>query len=246
MNFYPFHIGDYISHTSHLSDAEDLTYRRMMDLYYQGEEPFTSVLLVARKVKSTIDIVEALLEEFFVKQEDGWHNERADKEIAKYRSKANSARKANHIRWESKSDLKSDLKSDKESELKSYQVSDTFQILTKNQEPRTNNQEPKINTKTPDGVSETVFQDFVKLRKGLKAPVTETALKGLQREAAKAGISLQEVLELCCQNGWRGFKADWLKDRNQSKTAGTRNQEVMSGLTRGLIGGDNNARLLGK
>jgi len=246
MNFYPFHIGDYISHTSHLSDAEDLAYRRMMDLYYQGEEPFTSVLLVARKVKSTVDIVQALLEEFFVKQEDGWHNERADKEIAKYRSKANSARKANHIRWESKSDLKSDLKSETKSELKSDQVSDTFQIVTKNQEPRTINQEPKINTKIPDGVSETVFQDFVKLRKGLKAPVTETALKGLQREAEKAGMTLQEVLELCCQNGWRGFKATWMDDKNKVKTAGTRNQEVMSGLTRGLIGGDNNVRLLGK
>ena len=84
------------------------------------------------------------------------------------------------------------------------------------------------------------------MRKGLKAPVTETALKGLQREAAKAGISLQEVLELCCQNGWRGFKADWLKDKTQFKNSGDRNQSVMSGLTRGLIGGDNNVRLLGK
>lgn len=238
MNFYPFHIGDYISHTSHLSDAEDLAYRRMIDLYYQTEAPFTSILLVSRKVKSTVEIVEVLLQEFFIKQEDGWHNERADREIAKYQSKANSARKANHIRWESKADLKSDLKSDK--------VSDTVQILTKNQEPRTSNQEPKINTKTPDGVSETVFQDFVKLRKGLKAPVTETALKGLQREATKAGISLQEVLELCCQNGWRGFKADWLKDKTQFKNSGDRNQSVMSGLTRGLIGGENNVRLLGK
>ena len=234
MNFYPFHIGDYISHTSHLSDAEDLAYRRMIDLYYQTEAPFTSILLVSRKVKSTVEIVEVLLQEFFVKQEDGWHNERADREIAKYQSKANSARKANHIRWESKAELKSD------------QVSDTFQIVTKNQEPRTINQEPKINTKTPDGVSETVFQDFVKLRKGLKAPVTETALKGLQREAEKAGMTLQEVLELCCQNGWRGFKATWMDDKNKVKTAGTRNQEVMSGLTRGLIGGDNNVRLLGK
>ena len=84
------------------------------------------------------------------------------------------------------------------------------------------------------------------MRKGLKAPVTETALKGLQREAEKAGMTLQEVLELCCQNGWRGFKATWMDDKNKVKTAGTRNQEVMSGLTRGLIGGDNNVRLLGK
>ena len=65
MNYYPFHIGDYISHTSHLSDLEDLAYRRMIDLYYQTEEPFADIAWVARKVKSTPEIVKILLEEFF-------------------------------------------------------------------------------------------------------------------------------------------------------------------------------------
>ena len=38
MNFYPFHIGDYAAHTRHLSLMEDLAYRRLIDLYYLGEE----------------------------------------------------------------------------------------------------------------------------------------------------------------------------------------------------------------
>jgi uncharacterized protein YdaU (DUF1376 family) len=59
MNYYPFHIGDYISHTSHLSDLEDLAYRRMIDLYYQTEEPFEDIAWVARKVKSTPEDIEA-------------------------------------------------------------------------------------------------------------------------------------------------------------------------------------------
>jgi len=89
---------------------------------------------------------------------------------------------------------------------------------TPNHKPRTINQEPRTNKElcTPEGVSTSVFEDFVKLRKGLKAPVTETALKGLEREARKAGISLQEVLELCCQNGWRGFKAEWLQNNRNA------------------------------
>ena len=57
MNFYPFHIGDYISHTSHLSDAEDLAYRRMIDIYFQTEKPFNDIAWVARKVKATLDVV---------------------------------------------------------------------------------------------------------------------------------------------------------------------------------------------
>ena len=66
MNFYPFHIGDYLSHTSHLTDEEDLAYRRMIDLYYQTEEPFTDTAKLARKVRSSFEIVGSLLHEFFI------------------------------------------------------------------------------------------------------------------------------------------------------------------------------------
>ena len=39
MIWYKFHLGDYITHTLHLSDAEDLAYRRLLDLYYMSEAP---------------------------------------------------------------------------------------------------------------------------------------------------------------------------------------------------------------
>jgi uncharacterized protein YdaU (DUF1376 family) len=130
MNYYPFHIGDYISHTSHLSDAEDLAYRRMIDLYYQTEEPFKDVSWVARRIKSTPEIVKLLLEEFFEFDSDAWRSKRADEEIAKYRLKADSARNANRIKTEKKSVLIT--------ELKSELISEPNHIVTKNQEPITN------------------------------------------------------------------------------------------------------------
>ena len=204
MNFYPFHIGDYISHTSHLSDEEDLAYRRMIDLYYQSEQPFTDIEFVARRVKSTTEIISVLLSDFFVKSEDGWRNKRADEEIAKYHAKAESARNANKAKLAKKSELITVLKSEPN------------QDATKNQEPRTNNHKPNI--KTPDGVTESVFKDYLEVRKTKKAKWTETALKGLTKEAEKAGISLQDAMELCCARGWVGFKADWIKDQDVSKT----------------------------
>jgi len=235
MNYYPFHIGDYISHTSHLSDAEDLAYRRMIDLYYQTEEPFKDVAWVARRIKSTPEIVKLLLEEFFEFELDAWRSKRADEEIAKYRLKADSARNANRIKTEKKSVLIT--------ELKSELISEPNHIVTNNQEPRTNNQQPNINTITPEGVSNEVFKDFCRLRKGLKAPVTQTAINGLAKEGQKANLSLEQVMILCCQNGWRGFKAEWIKEK---KTVEQRNSTVMSGLTRGIIGGNKDVRLLGK
>ena len=125
MNYYPFHIGDYISHTSHLTDEEDLAYRRMIDLYYMTEEPFTDISWVARKVKSTPEIVKVLLEEFFEfwHSDCSWRNKRADEEIAKYRLKADSARNANRIKSAKITALKSELKSEPN------------HIVTNNQEP---------------------------------------------------------------------------------------------------------------
>ena len=45
-----------------------------------------------------------------------------------------------------------------------------------------------------------------------KAPVTQAALTGIEREARKAGWSLNAALTECCARGWAGFKADWVKD----------------------------------
>jgi hypothetical protein len=49
------------------------------------------------------------------------------------------------------------------------------------------------------------------LRKHKKAVLTETALKGIKAEAGKAGLSLEAALQTCCERGWAGFKADWVK-----------------------------------
>lgn len=87
-------------------------------------------------------------------------------------------------------------------------------------EPSRNHQ--GINTRSkpavaacPDDVSPDVWNDFSALRKQHNATLTDTALKGLRREGQKAGMDLQEVLEFCCQQGYRGFKASWAQDRQQ-------------------------------
>lgn len=70
----------------------------------------------------------------------------------------------------------------------------------------------------PDGVSLSVWQDFLKLRKTKKAPVTDTAIAGIRREALKAGIGLSDALATCCQRGWTGFKADWVAQQGLTVT----------------------------
>jgi hypothetical protein len=62
-----------------------------------------------------------------------------------------------------------------------------------------------------ESVSEQVIADWKALRKDKRAAVTTTAVRGIQREADKAGISLEAAMEMSCQRGWTGFKADWIK-----------------------------------
>ena len=92
----------------------------------------------------------------------------------------------------------------------------------------------------PFGVTESVWQDWIKLRKEKKAAVTQTAIDGIEREAKKAGVSLQVALETCCARGWTGFKADWLKEKAEAKSFAEKDYdfkrarwEAMTGRTQG-------------
>ena len=85
MIWYKFHIGDYISHTMHLDDAEDLAYRRLLDWYYMSEKPLPlDVTLISRRIRLDEEVVSPVLNEFFERTDEGYINARADKEIAAY------------------------------------------------------------------------------------------------------------------------------------------------------------------
>lgn len=61
------------------------------------------------------------------------------------------------------------------------------------------------------GVSDELLADWMVARK--QQPVTATALAGLEREAAKVGLSVAEAITYCCEAGWRGFNAGWYSAR---------------------------------
>ncbi len=68
-----------------------------------------------------------------------------------------------------------------------------------------------VTAKKPDEIPQQVWDDFLAVRKAKRAPLTETALNGICKEAAKANLTLSEALEICCKRGWQGFNADWIK-----------------------------------
>ena len=88
---------------------------------------------------------------------------------------------------------------------KETQAKGNHKPLTINHKPETTNQ-----VNTPDGVSQSVWQEFVNHRKSKKAQVTQLVIDGIQKEADKAGFSLEDALKEVVVRNWQGFKAEWV------------------------------------
>ena len=87
----------------------------------------------------------------------------------------------------------------------------------------------RVDAAKPIEVQQSVWDDFMALRKAKKSPLSPTALHGIEREAAKAGLSLEAALSMCCSRGWQSFKADWVKeDGNAGQKQTTRNGAAMA------------------
>ena len=138
MHYYQFHIGDYKSHTSHLSIIEDIAYRRLLDFYYLHEKPIKQHD-IARQVgmREYEQEVLSVLDEFFLSTVDGFVSPRANKEIENYHSKIEQASKAGKASAERRLNARS-----------------TDVQPTINQEPITINHKPDISICPPSGEPE--------------------------------------------------------------------------------------------
>lgn len=212
MNYYQFHIGDYIKQTVHLTPMEDLCYRRLIDFYYETERPIpTKTDLVSRRLRLDTELVDSVLKEFFVLTDNGWENARCNKEIDIYHNKADAARSNGKLGGRPKKTQPVPDRNPQESESKA-----NHKPLTTNHEPvnplpdktaRVTTKKPVFNK--PDDVSELVWNDFLIVRKAKKSPITESSIVGIRREAKKVNISFEDALIICIERNWQSFKADW-------------------------------------
>ena len=204
MHFYSFNIGDYMSHTMHLSPMEDLAYRRCMDIYYLHEKPLPEdVKNVARLIRMMDHThqVQIVLEEYFTLQlGKGWTLNRADEEIQKYQSKVEQSKRAAQASVQRRLNAR----------LTDVQPNKKQETLNKKQETYNKT------LKRPRNVSKKTWDDFLVHRKNKKAPLTETALKGIKNEVKKTSISLEDALVMCQARGWQSFKSDWISKEQKS------------------------------
>jgi uncharacterized protein YdaU (DUF1376 family) len=105
MHFYQFNIGDYQSHTAHLNEMEDLAYRRLLDWAYLHEAPIPlDIEQISRfiRMRSHSECVATVLQEFFVRTDEGWVKSRVQQEIEAVGVKKEKARASANARWGAK------------------------------------------------------------------------------------------------------------------------------------------------
>jgi len=87
VKWYKFAAAEYQIKTIHLSDAEDLAYRRLLDMAYLSEKPIPlDTNLVSRRIRLDQDIVDQVLSEFFEKTAEGYRNRRVEEEVLAYQT----------------------------------------------------------------------------------------------------------------------------------------------------------------
>lgn len=199
MHYYQFSIGDYRAATAHLSNEEDLAYRRLLDMYYDTEQKIPlDTQWVSRRLRVDAHVVLDVLNDMFVKQDDGWFHARCDDVIQQYHAMAEKNRANGRLGGRKKNPLGSD--------------SQPTVKATINQEPRTINQEP-IKGKVadalivlPDWIPLETWQAFLEMRKKIKKSPTDKAVELLIAKLKRfkdAGQDVRAILEKSITSNWQ-------------------------------------------
>ena len=183
MYYYSFHIGDYRAATAHLTNEEDLAYRRLIDMYYDSESCIPlDTHWVSRRIRVAIEVVETVLKDMFERTENGWRLQRCEDEIATYQHNAEVNRTNGKLggRPKKTQSVTDGLPTETESKPN--------EKATINHKPETINQEPLTNKKLkPNAEALDGFSEFWAIYdKKVEKPQAEKSWKRI-----KPSIELQ-------------------------------------------------------
>jgi len=217
MHYFKFNIGDYHKKAGRLSMLQHGAYTLLIHACYDREKFPTEEEAIDWCWASSPEEVAAVkfvLTKFFTLEDDRYVQARIEQEIVAYHERSETNR-AIAIKREASKLTKRDDKSTNRAEDDTNRER-SVQGRAPNHKPITKNQETKKILERPEGLSEDVWSDFLAFRKSIKAPLTQTAVKMIQSQAEQAGWTIEQALTESMTRGWRGFKAEWVKNKSQS------------------------------
>lgn len=205
MHYYQFNISDYRSATVHLSNNEDLAYRRLLDMYYDTENKIPlDTQWVARRLRMDCETVEAVLNDMFERHEDGYFHARCEEVIKQYKEFAEAGKRGAAKRWANKGITPPNGEANS--------PPNEPPIATINYKPITNNQDKKIQRGSriaSDFQFPKEWEDFcVEQRPELNAKKTFEQFKDYWvAQAGQKGVKLD----------WFATWRNWVRNTNAPK-----------------------------
>lgn len=218
MNYYEKHIGDWVKDTVSLTMLEDGAYNRLIDQYYQSEKPLSlDKKLVYRLARANSSAerkaVDFVVETFFDKTADGYVQKRVEAELTRYSEKRAKAQNSANARWNKSEGNANASQTHDAPDMPTHSVGNAHQSPdTSNQTPDTNKGKNKSATpvavELPDWIPEDAWLAFVAMRKKIRAPLTDDAVKlafNTLEKLMQDGHKPRAVLDQSTMNSWRGL-----------------------------------------
>ena len=221
MNYYQFHIGDYLTRTSHLSLVEHGAYRRLIDVYYSTEKALPGDIksihrLVMARTKEERDAVDAVLNEFFELSDGAWRQHRCDHEIVLCNKNRTNGKKGGRP---SKNNNPNETQTEpKENPNETQTEPNTKAPITHYPLPITQEESKPAPDKParfdplaielPDGISPQKWAEWIGYRRSRKLTTAEQTIRKqleflIQQQAI--GQPAGAVIDASITNGWQGL-----------------------------------------
>lgn len=226
MHYYKRNIGDYAKKAGRLSMLEHGAYTLLIDACYDRERfpnEQEAIEWAWARSDAEIEAVRFVLSRFFVLIDGVYVQERIKEEIDAFARNSEINARIARDREEKRTKRSRSVNEASPSE---HEPPPNHKPLTTNQEPLTKLNRTRKARSQPsgslsvedlvaEGVSERHAIDWMRVRKdkGAKS-LTQTAWLLVKTEAAKAGLSPAQAVEMSAANSWQGFKAEWVKPQS--------------------------------
>lgn len=232
MHYFDWHIKSYQAATAHLTNEEDLAYRRLLDMYYDTEMPIpTDTDWVSRRLRVGSESVKNVLADFFILTENGWVNEKCEQLIGHYQQKRKinqqngrnggrpknrteseknpvgfqSVTDGNPVATQSKPDGKAI--NNKELRIKNKEIKESADESAERGKPVRVRYDP-LTVELPECVSSNRWGEWVKYRSESKKPLTETTVRQQLANLTQwhqDGHDANEIIGISIANSWQGL-----------------------------------------
>jgi uncharacterized protein YdaU (DUF1376 family) len=239
----PLYVADYLSSTTRLTTEQHGAYLLLIiDYWKSGRLPDDDSVL-ANVTRLSVDAWakhRGVLQGFFEVNNGEWIHSRIEKELEKSgdlkKAQIKKSILGNYVKYgkiDSRVETDSDLKEWWAIQSLKHSHRDTLKAPpSPSPSPSPTHLSKDKNKKAtvvacPPDVAEQVWSDWLLLRKGKKASVTETVIEGARAEAAKLNWPLERFLIEWCTRGSQGLKAEWVANKqNQTETVYQRSMRL--------------------